>query len=400
MQITISYRRHLAIMSKKDKNNGQLSKTNILEGIIISLLSGAIIAFFTAVFTVNCVYPEKFDRLKTTDKELKESIEKITTRLDDFDTRLRNVQSNLSAALGTPVVNNQKEYKIYYLTNEAYQSMTDITTIEEINTKAGMNCKKDDIVAEDKESGEKFSAESLIDKGVLLPYQENRQEVYFLGQFNKNYHWDGNCTINVYKDNRLILITEAIYDDGNLISYNQVSEDTKKSIEVWNVSNRKRKGNQNTGSTSSYYKTKDLKKNFTTENVKAADIIDVNTFKKDYCTKQEGYYNGNTSGGRYNDNSGKAYLIKYNKKGTIELFYSGKFVDGQPEDDTTQAWSIVPDEEIPCYVWQQGCFTNGHINHEKHIDKKYPLTKKDINKYIKSLNVDKKYLKWNVSYFK
>ena len=46
-------------------------------------------------------------------------------------------------------------------------------------------------------------AEDYINKTVLLTYkdknnEQNNVDVYFLGQYNENYHWDGFCVTNVY----------------------------------------------------------------------------------------------------------------------------------------------------------------------------------------------------------
>ena len=110
------------------------------------------------------------------------------------------------------------------------------TTDLESGYSSGPLLKANGIVGSDSKTGKKYKTKNLINKKILVPYTENGQEVYFLGQYNENYHWDGNCTINVYKKNKLVLITNANYDDGELKNYRQVLEGTNN---TWIVSNRK-----------------------------------------------------------------------------------------------------------------------------------------------------------------
>lgn len=45
-------------------------------------------------------------------------------------------------------------------------------------------------------NGKEYIAKDLIDEMILLTYTEDDKEVYFLGQYNENYHWDGYCVTN------------------------------------------------------------------------------------------------------------------------------------------------------------------------------------------------------------
>ena len=63
----------------------------------------------------------------------------------------------------------------------------------------------------------KVTAEEISDCKVLLPYKSGDQAVFFYGQINENGRWDGNCILNTYEGDKLVLITDAVYDNGNLI---------------------------------------------------------------------------------------------------------------------------------------------------------------------------------------
>lgn len=253
----------------------------------------------------------------------------------------------------------------------------------------------------DIKTGKRYKIKSLANKPILLFYTEGKQEIYFYGQFNKKNHWNGDCIINVYENNELILINEANYSDGKLTKkYKQVFfYNNGSNKNVWAISNRKHKGEENIGDTQTYLY-KPIKQSFKQENVTVKNIISVSKFKTQQKLIKEGFYHGKTSNGYFNDKTGKAYMIKYGDDKKIRLLYCGKFENGNPQDHTNSAWSIVIDNKMKCYVWQQGYFSNGYIDHNYHIENNYPLTKESINMYIKDLHINKKHLNWNTNLFK
>lgn len=59
-------------------------------------------------------------------------------------------------------------------------------------------------------NGKVYLAEELIGETILLTYKEDGKEVYFLGQYNAKFHWDGYCITNVYfSDGSLYSICES-----------------------------------------------------------------------------------------------------------------------------------------------------------------------------------------------
>ena len=227
-----------------------------------------------------------------------------------------------------------------------------------------------------------------------MPYKENGQEVYFLGQYNAEYHWDGNCIINVYRKNRLVLVTNANYDNGKLQDYRQVLEGKGS---TWIISNRKAHKNYNSGENWSYYKNSEITKKFSMSNVKVSDIIGVEKIKSKFSDSDlEGYYHGRTGNGKYNDDIGKAYLVKYFKDSKyVKTLYQGRFEDGEFEDSTGDAWYIVKEENTN-YMYYKGIFEGGTAKYKDDKHFRNPLTKADIDEIIKGCSFNCE-LSWDFS---
>lgn len=100
-------------------------------------------------------------------------------------------------------------------------------------------CQNSDIIAIDNENDIKYTKEQLVSEKLLIPYTYNGQEVLFYGQYNQNNNWDKDCIINVYENNKLVLISETEYDNGICLSSKQVYPSrTKEKIEVWSITDR------------------------------------------------------------------------------------------------------------------------------------------------------------------
>ena len=157
----------------------------------------------------------------------------------------------------------------------------------------------------------------------------------------------------------------------------------------WDYYNRISIENINSGTSIKYSFQYNTIKNFTSTNVRASDILYVDNFieKQDAVMLQ--YYHGNTSDGKYNDNSGSAYLVKFYEDGTVKTLYVGNFANGTFNDNTNNAWNIVYAEELGYYVYHSGIFKNGSA-----IDNSIePITQQQINEKISGYDFDCP-LKW------
>lgn len=235
--------------------------------------------------------------------------------------------------------------------------------------------------------GNKYIAKDLVNQPLLLTYEEDNKVVYFYGQYNENYNWDGYCITNVYNSNGTLYgICESNFEDGKRVDYKTVlSVDSGK----WDYYERNCDGNSNNGISISYAFEYDKVANFTTTNVRVSDILDAEKFLQSQNKVMLQYYSGATSNGKYNDTTGNAYHVKYDEDGTVKTLYVGHFKNGTYNDTTGNAWDIAYSEDLEYYVCNTGSFKNGNAVTKS----KTQFTQEEINEKISEYEFDCK-LKW------
>lgn len=228
----------------------------------------------------------------------------------------------------------------------------------------------------------KYSVEELANQALLLPYMEGGKEVYFYGQLDELGRWDGRCVVNIYEDDMLWLITDAQYDGGELIRCKQAFPDSSTGgQDIWVISEREIEDGYSSGEVWRYFRTGDYTKDFGFDDVQVSDIMSADMFRDKMCVVQEGYYYGNISNGKYNDDTGSAYLCKYFGDGTVKTLYVGAFKDGQFNDQTGEAWMVGKLSEEASYSYYKGPFKNGNALN----DSKYwiePLTIEQVKAIV------------------
>lgn len=229
-------------------------------------------------------------------------------------------------------------------------------------------------------SGKEYFADELVNETILITYEEKDKDVFFLGQYNEDYHWDGYCITNAYwRDGSLYGICESNFEDGKRLDYKTVV-----SVEEneWDFYSRKSIGNVNSGTSIKYSFQYNTIKNFTNTNVRASDILYTDNFIEIQDAVMLQYYYGNTADGKYNDNTGNAYLVKFYEDGTVKTLYVGNFLNGTFNDDTNNAWNIVYAEELGYYIYHSGIFKNGSA-----VDNSIePITQQQIDEIISAYN--------------
>lgn len=251
-----------------------------------------------------------------------------------------------------------------------------------------------DVIAIDILTDTKYTVNDLMNKKLLLTYKEDSNDILFYGQFNENNHWNGNCIINVYNNDKLIAITEGLYDNGNLLQYKQAFVDTNSSgKEKWFVSSRVHTKDYNTGKTLQYNYT-EYQKNFDFSNVTPKDIVDVDSFRLSLTSELESFYHGNTSNGQFNDDTNSAYYISYNDNSkSIKTLYVGNFKDGNFHDTTGKAWYITMAADTD-YMYYIGKFEDGHpIEPETKKNFINPISLQQRNEIVKDMKFDCE-IKW------
>ena len=390
----ILLRRGLCVMpknknKKKDSVEKQNSTLKFWAQIIVPILFSLVIAGVNTYIYVRIVNHDiksinkSIDSINQEIKDIKGDTSdlKVANAANQSDFRnlkeqFDNIQDNIDA------LEKSIFQDITYTPTKKFVQQLSMKNFDfSVNT---LSIKDDDIIAKD-QNGKKYTAKKLADKKILLPYIDDGKEVYFYGQFNKKYHWEGDCVINTYDGNKLYAIMEANYDDGVLVSYNQATWHKNSGGKfVWNISlrNHNEKSNENIGDTWTYYKKNDIKKNFNRKTVKPKNILNMNQFKeKIKNSKLESYYHGVTSNGLYNDDTGTAYLIKYAVDDTVRTLYCGCFKDGKFNDNSGNAWYIARGESDSQYVYFKGKFKNG-IPIESSTNKRKYISNKKIHNII------------------
>lgn len=378
------YKRGFDIMGK---NKGLSKKTKrIIKKILYVVSCGVlgIIGIIVGVYIEFKIYSDKINKLD----EIPATLSSIETKLDDHINYSDKTENSFKSELDA--FKNSKDKQIIYIPTESIQKKLSATEAKSDTAfLSTLTLKDTDIIGASPDTKKKYKANKLKGKKILLPYTENGKEVYFYGQYNKYYHWDGHCILNIYDNNKLSGIMDGWYRDGELISYNRITEDIKiqkinnkeEKIKIWRISKRVHKSNVNTGETYTYFRTSNKKKKFNLKNVESKDIMSSMDFEKWLDTPLEGYYKGDTSDGKYNDETDKAYLIKYFKDGTTRLIYCGNFKDGEFNDHTGKAWYVAIDEGAKKYIYFKGNFTNGDPD-ETENHKRKDIENKDIHKMI------------------
>lgn len=316
-----------------------------------------------------CLKKDEINNLTTDVSEMREylySDDGVKDQLGEFSDKMDKVTNllNITAIKADVTTEEYVKNNVSIVDNDISDSTSSISPDTCIGTDS---------------DGKVYIAKNLIDQTILLTYNEDDKEIYFLGQYNKNYHWNGYCVINTYDaDGKLNGINESNFDDGNRLDYESYYLSDKQN--EWIYTDRDCKKETNEGISIEYKSNFSKQKNFTTTNVRVSDLIYIESMKE-YDNKEIlSYYMGKTSNGVYNDDSGNAYLVMYNSGGFVSVYYKGDFRDGYFEDEN--AIEIVLDESdnINKYFLYNGGFTRGKRISDDGI--KY-ITQDEINTILK-----------------
>ena len=379
---------------REESHNPETNKqSGIMEILNMPIASAIIGGIIVAIFTV-CMTDYRDNT--TAIIEMRKDVEGISADIkeikDNFSSDMNSMESRLKEdirGIEEDIAKlEERVFGYHNLVAEVSDFSFPSISKRDINILSAPEWSSADIIAYDVESGKQYMAKELSNEKLLLStIGANGQETYFYGQFNEKNQWDGNCIINVYQNESLILITDAQYQNGKLLEYKQIIQDDK----VWIVSERKREENFNSGDTWTYVRDKNYLKTFDSDIVTISDIHNVDMFSKNVIAdaKLEGYYKGNTSDGFYNDDTGEAYLVKYATDGTIRYFYHGKIRNGYPNDNTGNAWDIAKGVDTE-YMYYKGVFENGTARKDR--DPKHifinPITVEEIEKLIAYENIE------------
>lgn len=243
--------------------------------------------------------------------------------------------------------------------------------------------------------GKEYFASDVINETVFLTYNENDKEVYFLGQFDENYHWDGYCVTNTYNsDGTLFGICESNFESGNRLDYISFYADSETENE-WIYTNRICKDDGNHGESICYQLSYDKIKNFTNTNVRVSDFIYIDDFIMGQAPTVLTYYNGKTLDGKFNEDSNNSYFIKFDEEGYVSIFYIGSFKNGNFNSDNAKEIVYDDTEGVNGYLYYEGAFEDGNRLQEITIEDK--IDQAHIDLIISEIDLSqevKSNLKW------
>lgn len=333
-------------------------------------------------------------------------IENLETEVSSIKKDINKINDILNGDDGNKILSKRIEYIEERLNSKIIDASDEITnSVDE----ASIESNDTNLVTSPFESttcigtdtdGNTYVAEDLIGETILLTYTEGDEEVYFLGQYNENYNWDGYCVTNsYYSDGRLMGICESNFDNGKRLDYKSFVKDDAQ----WIYSDRICSDDSNVGMNETYILNYEKVKNFTNTNVRVTDILYVDKFietnepslKELYHGDTTDSLNGDTVESLYNDDSGNAYYISFFDDGTVKTLYQGNFKDGKFNDNTGNAWYIVKDIDTD-YMYFKGSFENNSPVGQTDDNTENPIDLARINEIIQGKNFDCE-LKWATS---
>lgn len=375
------------IVKKQKENRGSSNIWEVIKrvGSVLAVFGTVILAtlFFTDKFaTIN----EKIGGLETRVDTMNTEMGEISTQVGDIskylyeDDGVKDQLGMIIEALNLKVINVTEDDTLSFL-EDVYIENNDIS-----NVSSAFNA---EMTVGTDSNGNVYIAEDLIRETILLTYKEEGKEVFFLGQYNEDYHWDGYCVINTYNSNGTLYgICESNFDDGKRMDYKTIISVDSESNK-WGYYSRICDGESNMGISKEYVFEYGIEKNFTNTNVRRTDMLFVDNFMEKQDAVLTKYYYGRTSDKLYNDETGEAYLVKFNEDGTVRTLYVGSFKNGYPNDKSGNAWNIAYVDEKGYYVHNTGNFTNGYA--DKHSSTEF--TQEEIEELLVEYNFDCE-LKW------
>ena len=284
----------------------------------------------------------------------------VEKHLDGMEQRLNSVEQRMDG-LATDVSGIKEVVNISaIMASTNIKASVDTLSVEPNDRNISYNAFSASTSIGTDSDGNKYVAKDLVGDRILLTYIEDDEEVYFLGQYNEKYHWDGYCVTNTYNlSGELTGICESNFNDGQRIDYKSFCKSHTDSSK-WTYSNKSCNEANNSGINISYSFSYNKTKIFTPTNARVTDLVFTDKFIVDNDPRMISYYSGNTADGKYNDTTGKAYEVIYDEDGSVKTLYIGGFKDGTFDDNTGNAWDIAYSGSDGGYYYNTGIFRNGH----------------------------------------
>lgn len=345
-----------------------------IGGTLILILTSVLGWMATQLYDINGTIKENTIAIANLDTRLcnlETRMGNLETKMDSLSTRISSLETRVSLletkVFGTEVI----------VTDDSF-SQTAAASFEANNISASLSSFTAETKVGTDSNGNVCLAADLVNETVLLVYNEDGREVYFLGQYNENYHWDGYCVTNVYNaDGSLYGICESNFSDGERLdfrSFYSMGENNK-----WRYSDKVcHDDGSNTGIGIQYKYDCDIKKDLTLENVTGIDMLHTSSLLESIEPTMLTYCSGTWKDGELVDDTGVAYEAIFDEDGTVKTLYVGQFKDSTFNDATGNAWEIVYAGDAIGYVLNTGIFSDGSAE----VKSKEPIDQQTIEEIV------------------
>ncbi len=353
-------------------------------------LMGAIMSSIVPVIIYNIIVPiavhtENIEEIRSDISKIDEKIEQVNDMIDNKIEQMDNKLEELTRYVYFHISdkNNHDMYAISIKFNNDNVPKTTLANNDYMLSAPNWTDSDVKIASLLQNDNIEYTAKGLQNRPFVTMYFENGNEVYFLGKYNENNHWDGECILNVYRNNELMTVFEGTYDDGELKKFKRIACDDSRE---WTVANRVVFAEYTDGETWNYTKTKSFSQGINSENFDENQILRVDQILNSIDEKVVSYYKGRISDNFYNDETGNAIIVNYKENGDVRFLYVGKIKDGYPHDDTDNAWSISWGKANDGYYYYKGKFVDG--NNVETPKNWSPMTQEEIKEKIALENFD------------
>ena len=255
----IGYEKEIIKMAKHDKDKNDKKRKSqgkedysdvyVIPKSTINILKGVVGTCITVLLTVAGWIVIQLYNLNATSVQNTEAISDIKDNIKEINTGLNGSANTDGVYTRLKLIEDKLDIPTIIASTDTSAAISKLS-IEYRDTNITATSLSPDTCIGTDADGKVYLAENLINETILLTYMEADKEVYFLGQYNENYNWNGYCITNAYNSNGTLYgICESNFDNGKRLDYKSfyLSDSSE-----WILSDRTCDGNENIGTSITY----------------------------------------------------------------------------------------------------------------------------------------------------
>lgn len=119
--------------------------------------------------------------LQKDNDNLSEKVEALNSEYKEVNNSIEDINKQISFLKGALHI---------YPTEDGLKMVGSASNQSNNGTDARPSVSRTTVIGRD-DKGNNYIAEDLINKTIIMEYEDDDKEVYFLGRYNENYHWQG-----------------------------------------------------------------------------------------------------------------------------------------------------------------------------------------------------------------